>query len=120
MPCKAPLIPTMTFQMSPPLKFCGVWVSSSHSSPSFSFQVPRALSKVWTIQLSPIFHTPQLRVPTWDAFFAAPMDSHHTDGGQDLLGEGDEHTAEQAEEALAALAGVVTLDAEAHLHHAPA
>ena len=48
------------------------------------------------------------------------MASYHADGGQDLLGEGNEHTAEQAEEALAALAGVMALDAEAHLHHAPA
>ena len=48
------------------------------------------------------------------------MASYHADGGQDLLGEGNEHTAEQAEEALAALAGVVALDAKANLHHAPA
>ena len=42
------------------------------------------------------------------------------DGGQDLLGEGDHQPAEQAEEALGALAGVVGLDAHTHLDNAPA
>lgn len=46
--------------------------------------------------------------------------SYHTNGGQNLLGEGDHEAAEQAEEALGALAGVVGLDGHAHLHHAPA
>ena len=41
-------------------------------------------------------------------------------GGQDFLGKGNQQTAEQAQEALAALAGIVALDAHTHLHNAPA
>lgn len=42
------------------------------------------------------------------------------DGGQDLLGEGDHQSAEQAEEALGTLAGIMRLDAHTHLDNAPA
>ena len=80
----------------------------------------RALSRVWTIQLSPISHTPQLRVPTWDALFAAPMGSHHTDGGQDLLGEGDEHTPNRQRKPWLRWLASWPWTLRPHLHHAPA
>ena len=45
---------------------------------------------------------------------------HHADSRQDLLCKGDQQTAEQAQNALCPLAGVVGLDRHAKLHHAPA
>ena len=48
------------------------------------------------------------------------MGLHHADGVQNFFRKGDEQAAEQAEKALAALAGVMALDAHAYLHHAPA
>src|SRR5699024_9415130 len=42
------------------------------------------------------------------------------DGGENLLGKGDHQTTEQAEEALGTLAGVMGLDAHAHLDNTPA
>ena len=45
---------------------------------------------------------------------------HNPNSRQNLLGKGDDQAAEEAEEALGALAGVVALDAHAHLHHTPA
>ena len=53
----APLMSTITFQIFPPLKFCGVVVMSVHISDSFSFQVSRAFSRFWTTQLSLIQST---------------------------------------------------------------
>lgn len=52
MACNAPWIPTITFQMVPPLKFSGDWVIIVQISASFSFQVFRAFSKFCTTQLS--------------------------------------------------------------------
>ena len=46
--------------------------------------------------------------------------SYHTDDRQNLLRKGDHEAAEQAEEALGPLAGVVGLKAHAHLHDPPA
>ena len=43
-----------------------------------------------------------------------------TDGGQDLLGKGNQQATEQAKKTLCTLAGVVGLDAHAHLHNTPA
>ena len=51
---------------------------------------------------------------------ARPSVLHRSDGGQNLLGKGDHQTAEQAEEALRALAGIMGLDGHPHLHDAPA
>lgn len=45
---------------------------------------------------------------------------HHTNGRQDLLGKGDQQTAEQAQNALRPLAGIVRLDRHTELHDAPA
>lgn len=42
------------------------------------------------------------------------------DGGENLLGKGDHQPTEQAEEALGTLAGVMGLDAHAHLDNTPA
>ena len=44
----------------------------------------------------------------------------HADSGQYLLGKGNDQTAEEAQEALGPLAGVMALDAHAHLYHTPA
>ena len=44
----------------------------------------------------------------------------HANGGQDFLCKGNQQAAEEAQEALRSLAGVVALDTHAHLHHAPA
>lgn len=52
--------------------------------------------------------------------FTVKRTLRHTDGSQDLLGKGDDQTAEEAKKALGPLAGVMALDAHAHLHHAPA
>ena len=117
MPCMTPLTPTITFQMSPPLKFSGVCVMSVHSSASLSFQMPRECSRLCITQLSLMFYTSYLHgkcVPSWDAF------SNHSDQGENLLRKCDEESAKQAEEALRALAGVVALDAHTDLHDAPA
>ena len=45
---------------------------------------------------------------------------HRADQRQNLLGKGDKQAAEQTQQALRPLAGVVALDAHAHLHDAPA
>ena len=45
---------------------------------------------------------------------------HHADGGEYLLGKGYHQAAKKAEKSLGALAGVMALDAHAHLYHAPA
>lgn len=45
---------------------------------------------------------------------------HRADSGQNLLGEGNHQAAEQTEETLCPLAGVVGLDRHTHLHDAPA
>ena len=44
----------------------------------------------------------------------------HPHQSKDLLGEGYEQSAEETEEALGSLAGVVGLDGHAHLHYTPA
>ena len=51
-PVNALLIPTITFQMSPPLNVSGVCVSSVQISASLSFQPDRAFSNTLTTQLS--------------------------------------------------------------------
>lgn len=88
MPCKAPLMPVMTFQISPPLKVWGVSVSSVHISASLSFHVPSALSRLLTTQLSLIVYTSRFMSQLGTHFFWANL-SHHADGGQDFLGKGD-------------------------------
>ncbi len=45
---------------------------------------------------------------------------HRADQRQNLLGKGDKQTAEQTQQALRPLAGIVALDAHAHLHDTPA
>ena len=45
-------MPDMTFQIEPPLKFCGEVVISDHISVILSFQVENAFSRLATIQLS--------------------------------------------------------------------
>ena len=45
---------------------------------------------------------------------------HRADQRQNLLGKGDKQAAEQTQQALRSLAGVVALDAHTHLHNAPA
>ena len=50
----------------------------------------------------------------------APLGLHRADGGQNFLAERDDQPAEHAQHTLAALAGVVGLDAHAELDDAPA
>lgn len=52
MPTMAVWMPEITVQISPPLKFCGVCVSSVHISDNFPFQSASAFSRILTIQLS--------------------------------------------------------------------
>ena len=47
-----PFMPEMTFQIAPPLKFCGEVVINDHISVILSFQVENAFSRLATIQLS--------------------------------------------------------------------
>ncbi len=56
MACNAPWIFTITPQIVPPLKCCGLWVMSCQISDSFSFQV----SKFWHFQdfVRPSYHSP--------------------------------------------------------------
>jgi len=56
-------MPEITVQMSPPLKFCGVCVSSVHISDSLPFQSVSAFSRIFTIQLSLIID--HLRAGEW-------------------------------------------------------
>ena len=48
------------------------------------------------------------------------MCSDCADGGENFFCKGDHQTAEQAQEALGTLAGVMRLDAHAYLYDAPA
>ena len=57
--------------------------------------------------------------PQLEATFKTGL-SHHADGAQDFLGEGDQQAAEHAQNPLGALGGVVGLDGHAQLYDAPA
>lgn len=52
-----------------------------------------------------------------------PLPEHRIlgrDEVEDLLGKGHDQAARQGEKALGTLGGVMALEGEAHLHHAPA
>ena len=52
-----------------------------------------------------------------------PPPEHRSSGCnevEDLLGKGDHQAARQGEKTLGTLGGVMALEGEAHLHHAPA
>ena len=71
----APLMPWMTVQTPPPLKFSGVVLRSCQISASFPFQVPRAELRLSTIQFPlPIFITSRfvIKVGGIAAFAAIP------------------------------------------------
>lgn len=116
-----PWMVTMVCQMVPPLNVWGDSVSRNHISDSLSFQVSRAFSKFSTIQLlSNEVHlqTKHREICRWANLPVIVLDC--TNGCENFLGERDQQTAEQAEKALGALAGVVALDAHAHLDDTPA
>jgi len=102
------------FQISPPLKDWGDWDSKDHTSDSLSFHVVRAFSRVLTIQLS-IGDYLQENLSQLGTHFL-----QGANGGQDFLGKGNQQTAKQTQEALAALAGIVALDTHTDLYHTPA
>ena len=66
MACTAPWMPTITFQIVPPLNCSGDCVMSCQISASFSFHVSSAFSKFCTIQLSDIRLTSRQRNITGD------------------------------------------------------
>ena len=52
-----------------------------------------------------------------------PLPEHRNSGRdevEDLLGKGHDQAARQGEKTLGTLGGVMALEGEAHLHHAPA
>ena len=122
MACNAVLIFWHNSHIAPPLKCCGVSLTSDHISVSLEFHVANAPSRFSTIQLSSKLSPPEKdsRLFHWKQAAESRLCSLLQNQIQNFLCKRDDQTAEKGQEAGAALRWVMGLQAQANLHHAPA
>ena len=107
--------------IAPPLKCCGVSLTSDHISVSLEFHVANAPSRFSTIQLSS-----KLSPPENSRLFREKTGGCHylyrllQDQIQNFFRKCNHQTAEESQKAGAALRGVMGLQAQTDLHHTPA